>query len=76
MTIILEETKPRGFEHPFALLVHGVQQAIGAAVTALGEWRAARRLGQLDDATFKDLGISRGNVDWLVRNGTAEADRK
>ncbi|MDQ6436519.1 hypothetical protein RB623_20915 [Mesorhizobium sp. LHD-90] len=36
---------------------------------SLRSWKAARQLGAYDYTLFKDIGVSRGNVDWLVRNG-------
>lgn len=35
-------------------------------------WLARRRLLGADDSMFKDVGVSSGNVDWLVRNGRGD----
>jgi len=35
-------------------------------------WLVKRRLLGADDSMFKDVGVSSGNVDWLVRNGRAD----
>ena len=35
-------------------------------------WLAKRRLLGADDSMFKDVGVSSGNVDWLVRNGRGD----
>ena len=37
-----------------------------------GLWWTARQLGNADESFFKDIGVARGNVDWLVRNGRGE----
>jgi hypothetical protein len=36
---------------------------------ALDTWCAGRRLLGADDAMLADIGVSRGNIDWLVQNG-------
>jgi TolB-like protein len=35
-------------------------------------WLLKRRLLGADDSMFKDVGVSSGNVDWLVRNGRGD----
>jgi TolB-like protein len=35
-------------------------------------WLVKRRLFGADDNMFKDVGVSSGNVDWLVRNGRGD----
>ncbi|WP_292427923.1 winged helix-turn-helix domain-containing protein [Mesorhizobium sp.] len=35
-------------------------------------WLVKRRLLGADDSMFKDVGVSSGNVDWLVRNGRGD----
>lgn len=35
-------------------------------------WLLKRRLLGADDSMFKDVGVSCGNVDWLVRNGRGD----
>lgn len=32
------------------------------------EWRAARELSSLSDATLQDLGISRAHIPYVVKN--------
>lgn len=44
--------------------------SVSSAASALSEWRAARSLSRLDDTALKDLCISRGNIEWLVRHRT------
>ncbi|QNH36676.1 hypothetical protein [Aminobacter sp. MDW-2] len=63
------KTAHRG-RQSFALLARAVLASVRSAASALGEWRAARSLSRLDDATLKDLCIPRGNIDWLVRERT------
>jgi hypothetical protein len=36
---------------------------------AFDMWRASRRLLGADDAMLADIGVSRGNIDWLVHHG-------
>jgi hypothetical protein len=36
---------------------------------AFDAWRAGRRLLGADDAMLADIGVSRGNIDWLVQHG-------
>jgi uncharacterized protein YjiS (DUF1127 family) len=36
---------------------------------AFDTWRAGRRLLGADDAMLADIGVSRGNIDWLVQHG-------
>ena len=36
---------------------------------AVGTWRATRRLSGIDDAMLSDIGVARGNIDWLVHHG-------
>ena len=36
---------------------------------AFATWRASRRLFGVDDAMLADIGVSRGNIDWLVHHG-------
>lgn len=36
---------------------------------ALDTWLAARRLSGADDAMLSDIGVARGNIDWLVHHG-------
>jgi hypothetical protein len=36
---------------------------------AFDSWCAGRRLFGADDAMLADLGVSRGNIDWLVQHG-------
>lgn len=51
------------------------RRLVGAAQTIGGrleDWRATRRLLGADEAMFKDIGVSRGNVDWAVRHGRNE----
>lgn len=37
--------------------------------SAIEIWRAKRRLLGADDGMLKDIGVSRGSVDWVARNG-------
>jgi hypothetical protein len=36
---------------------------------AFDTWYAGRRLLGADDAMLADIGVSRGNIDWLVQHG-------
>lgn len=36
---------------------------------AFDSWRAGRLLLGSDDAMLADIGVSRGNIDWLVHHG-------
>jgi hypothetical protein len=36
---------------------------------AFDTWNAGRRLLGADDAMLADIGVSRGNIDWLVQHG-------
>lgn len=36
---------------------------------AFDMWRAGRRLLGADDAMLADIGVSRGNIDWMVHHG-------
>ncbi|WP_162918751.1 hypothetical protein [Taklimakanibacter deserti] len=36
---------------------------------AFDMWLAGRRLLGADDAMLADIGVSRGNIDWLVHHG-------
>jgi hypothetical protein len=36
---------------------------------AIEAWQAGRRLLAADDAMLADIGVSRGNIDWLVQHG-------
>jgi hypothetical protein len=36
---------------------------------AFDTWCASRRLLGADDAMLADIGVSRGNIDWLVHHG-------
>ena len=51
-------------------------RAAAAVVTAVGHWRAERRavarLSSYPDAMLKDIGLSRGGIDWAVRHGHRE----
>lgn len=38
-------------------------------------WRVTRRLQAADDAMLKDIGISRGDIDWMVRHGRRPGPR-
>lgn len=51
-------------------LARAMLASVSSAASAIREWRAARRLSRLDDAALKDLCISRGNIEWLVRHRT------
>jgi uncharacterized protein YjiS (DUF1127 family) len=35
--------------------------------------RALRRLSAADDHMLKDIGVSRGDLEWLVRHGRSRA---
>lgn len=48
-------------------LARAVLETVRSAAAAFSDWRAARRLSRLDDAALKDLCVSRGNIEWLVR---------
>jgi len=39
------------------------------AFAALAQWRARRDLEALGDATLKDIGVSRGGIAWMAKNG-------
>jgi uncharacterized protein YjiS (DUF1127 family) len=45
-------------------------------VAAVGRWWAARqaaeRLSSYPDAMLKDIGLSRGGIEWAVRHGHRE----
>lgn len=74
MSIMIDDQRRRhhtglGF-HPFSMLVRAVAEMASAAVSALGEWQAARALHRLDDAALKDLGVSRGNIEGVVKKGS------
>ncbi|WP_395450568.1 hypothetical protein ACHMW7_12650 [Aminobacter sp. UC22_36] len=51
-------------------LARAMLVSVSSAASAISEWRATRRLSRLDDAALKDLCISRGNIEWLVRHRT------
>lgn len=53
-----------------ARLARALLVSISSAASAISEWRAARSLLRLDDTALKDLCISRGNIEWLVRHRT------
>jgi uncharacterized protein YjiS (DUF1127 family) len=38
-------------------------------------WRITRRLLAADDAMLKDIGISRGDIEWMVRHGRRPGPR-
>lgn len=38
-------------------------------------WRVTRRLLAADDAMLKDIGISRGDIEWIVRHGRRPGPR-
>jgi uncharacterized protein YjiS (DUF1127 family) len=38
--------------------------------------RALRRLSAADDHILKDIGVSRGDIEWLVRHGRPRAKIK
>jgi uncharacterized protein YjiS (DUF1127 family) len=38
-------------------------------------WRVTRRLLAADDAMLKDIGISRGDIEWMVRHGRRPGPR-
>ena len=44
-------------------------RVLGSAVLRIREWRASRRLYALDDHMLKDIGVSRGNIDWIAHIG-------
>lgn len=48
---------------------NGLVAAILSLRAAFDSWRAGRRLLGADDAMLADIGISRGNIDWLVQHG-------
>ena len=55
-----------------ALQIQWTRSAMAALLTiraAIEAWRAARRLLGADDAMLADIGVSRGNIDWLVHHG-------
>ena len=35
----------------------------------IATWRAMRRLAGADDAMLSDIGVARGNIDWVVLHG-------
>ncbi|MGE0237718.1 MAG: hypothetical protein AB7F09_06985 [Parvibaculaceae bacterium] len=43
--------------------------AIRLLRSAFDTWRAGRRLLGADDAMLADIGVARGNIDWLVHHG-------
>lgn len=53
-------------------LVHAMLRMACAGVSTVSDWRAARSLQRIDDAVLKDIGVSRGGIDWTVRHGRAE----
>ncbi len=74
MSIMIEDQRRRhyaglGFQ-PFSLLVRAMTDIAAASASALGEWQAARALHRLDDAALKDLGVSRGNIEGVVKKGS------
>jgi hypothetical protein len=48
---------------------NGLLAAILTLRAAVEAWRASRRLLGADDAMLADIGVSRGNIDWLVHHG-------
>lgn len=48
---------------------NGLVTAIVTLRAAIEAWRAGRRLLGADDAMLADIGVSRGNIDWLVHHG-------
>lgn len=40
-----------------------------AIETALARRLALRRLQAISDAGLKDIGVSRGNLEWVTQNG-------
>lgn len=48
---------------------HGPFAFANAMASAYSEWRAARSLYRIDDAGLKDICVSRGNIEWVVRSG-------
>lgn len=71
MTITFEAGSKQRPAHtrPFALLVHALVETGRTGAGAVRDWHAARALGRIDDAGLKDIGVSRGNIGWSVRNG-------
>jgi uncharacterized protein YjiS (DUF1127 family) len=47
----------------------GIKALILTIRAAIDAWRATRRLLGADDAMLADIGVSRGNIDWLVHHG-------
>jgi hypothetical protein len=48
---------------------HGLITVFSTLRAAFADWRAARRLLGADDTMLADIGVSRGNIDWLVHHG-------
>ena len=48
---------------------HGLMAALSTLRAAIAAWQATRLLLGSDDAMLADIGVSRGNIDWLVHHG-------
>lgn len=59
-----------------ARLARAMLAAVGSAASAIRQWGAARRLSRLDDAALKDLCVSRGNIEWAVRQMQGSQDNE
>lgn len=57
-------------------LTRAMLVTVGSAASAIRQWAAARRLSRLDDAALKDLCVSRGNIEWAVRQTDGPQDNE
>ena len=58
--------------HLYGLLARASKDAVSVVMQAVSEWRDARSLHRMDHAALKDIGISRGDIEWVVRNGASD----
>jgi uncharacterized protein YjiS (DUF1127 family) len=57
-------------------ILHAVVAAAKAVDCWWSERRAVARLSSYPDAMLKDIGLSRGGIDWAVRHGHREEPAK
>jgi uncharacterized protein YjiS (DUF1127 family) len=76
LTIAATDPRPAKVHRLSAHATHPLAAAarfVAAALHAYRIWRATRALMRLNDALLRDIGLSRGAIDYTVRSGRERA---